>query len=145
MPVVAVFDTNVLFSGLGWKGAPFQCLELARSGRVLGVTCREILDELADKLASKLGFTTQQVQDSLTDLLSFIRMAAIAGTLRVVADDPDDDKILECGVASGAAFIVTGDRRHLLPLGSYQGMQILSPRDFLAAIAASGSSGTSPP
>lgn len=145
MPVVAVFDTNVLFSGLGWKGKPFQCLELARSGTVKGVTCREIMDELADKLASKLGFTAQQVQDSLTDLLSFMQMAAIAGTLRVVADDPDDDKVLECGIASGAAFIVTGDRRHLLPLGSYQGMQILSPTDFLAIITTSGSTGTGPP
>jgi len=29
---VAVFDTNVLLSGVGWKGKPFQCLELARDG-----------------------------------------------------------------------------------------------------------------
>ncbi len=32
---VAVFDTNILFSAVGWKGKPFLCLELAlrRHGR----------------------------------------------------------------------------------------------------------------
>ena len=25
---IAVFDTNILFSGVGWKGKPFLCLEL---------------------------------------------------------------------------------------------------------------------
>jgi uncharacterized protein len=38
-----VFDTNILLSGLGWKGKPFQCVELARAGVVDGVTCRELL------------------------------------------------------------------------------------------------------
>ncbi len=55
MPQVAVFDTNVLLSGVGWKGKPFQCLELARSGIVAGITCSEIIDELAEKLPAKLG------------------------------------------------------------------------------------------
>lgn len=43
MRLVAVFDTNVLLSGVAWKGKPYQCLELARAGAVEGVTCREIL------------------------------------------------------------------------------------------------------
>ena len=29
MRKIAVFDTNILFSGVGWKGKPFQCIELA--------------------------------------------------------------------------------------------------------------------
>ena len=50
MRKIAVFDTNILFSGVGWKGKPFLCLELACAGVVDGVTCRELLDELAEKL-----------------------------------------------------------------------------------------------
>jgi predicted nucleic acid-binding protein len=68
---IAVFDTNVLFSGVAWKGKPFQCLELARAGVVDGVT-----------------------------------------------------------------HIVTGDRRHLLPLGVFQGIPIVTVADFLAAASA---------
>ena len=40
MRPVIVFDTNILFSAVGWKGKPFECVELARSGTVEGVTCR---------------------------------------------------------------------------------------------------------
>jgi putative PIN family toxin of toxin-antitoxin system len=129
---VAVFDTNVLFSGVGWRGKPFQCLELARTGRVDGVTCREILDELAEKLQSKLSFTPQQALDTVAELLTFLRVVAVTGQLKVIPADPDDDKVLECAVTAGATHIVTGDRRHLLPLGTFQGIAIVSAADFLA-------------
>ena len=47
MPRVAVFDTNVLLSGIGWRGKPFACLELARSGglKELGARARLWLGE----------------------------------------------------------------------------------------------------
>ena len=60
MRPVAVFDTNVLYSWVGWQGKPNQCVELARTGVVEGVTCRELLDELAEKLQSKLSFSAAQ-------------------------------------------------------------------------------------
>jgi len=57
MRPIAAFDTNILFSAVGWKGKPYACLELARAGKVEGVTCREVLDELSVKLQSKLSFS----------------------------------------------------------------------------------------
>jgi putative PIN family toxin of toxin-antitoxin system len=129
---IAVFDTNILLSGIGWKGRPFQCLELARVGMVEGVVCRELLDELAEKLQKKLDFTPQQSLDVVADLLSFLRLVAITGKLKVVDADPDDDKVLECAVAGNATHIVTGDRRHLLPLATYQGVEIVTAAEFLA-------------
>ena len=137
MPIVAVFDTNVLFAATGWKGKPYQCLEFAQTGIVEGVTCPELLDELTDKLQSKLGITLDQSLDTVVDLLTFLRVVPISGQLQAVAADPDDDKVLECAVAAGATHLVTGDRRHLLPLKSFQGISILTPADFLAAVAAS--------
>jgi uncharacterized protein len=132
----AVFDTNILFSAVGWKGKPFLCVELARAGVVIGVTCRELLDELAEKLQSKLSFTSQQALDTLADLLTFISLVPITGTLKVIPADPDDDKVLECAVAATATHIVTGDRRHLLPLQAYQGIPILTAAEFLAVASA---------
>lgn len=134
MRAVAVFDTNVLFSGVGWKGKPYQCLELARIGTVEGVTCREILDELAEKLPTKLSFPPEQALETVADLLSFLRLASIHGQMKAVPSDPDDDKVLECAVVAGATHVVTGDRRHLLPLGSFQGIQIVSPAEFLVLV-----------
>ena len=130
MRKVVALDTNILFSGVGWKGKPFLCLELARAGTVDGVTCREILDELAEKLQSKLSFDPQQTLDTVADLLTFLRVVPITGTLKAVPGDPDDDKVLECATTAGATHIVTGDRRHLLPLATFQGITILTAADF---------------
>jgi uncharacterized protein len=133
---IAVFDTNIVFSGVGWKGKPFQCLELARAGIVDGVTCRELLDELAEKLQSKLSFTPEQSLDTVADLLTFLRVVLIAGKLKAVPADPDDDKVVECATTVGATHIITGDRRHLLPLKSFQGIPILTAAEFLALATA---------
>lgn len=37
---------------------------------------------------------------------------------------------------SQADYIVSGDRRHLLPIGSFQGIKIVTAVDFLAIVAA---------
>ena len=50
--------------------------------------------------------------------------------LDVVKDDPDDNKILECAVTAGSDFVVTGDN-HLLRLGTYDAIKILTVSDFL--------------
>ena len=135
MRQVAVFDTNVLFSGVGWKGKPFQCLELARAGTVDGLTCQEVIDELAEKLQTKLSLSAEKTNETLTDLLSFLRVVTITNQLRAVAADPDDDMVVECAVVGNATHIVSGDRRHLLPLGSFQGIQIVSAAEFLQLVA----------
>ena len=131
MPQLVVFDTNVLFSAVGWKGRPHECLELARSHVVDGVTCPELLDELTEKLESKLLFTKDQAIETIVDLLSFLRVVTIPGLLKAVLADPADDKVLECATIAGATHIVTGDRRHLLPLDRFQGIQIVTPAAFL--------------
>ena len=48
----------------------------------------------------------------------------------VVAADPDDDKFIECAVTAGATVIVSGDH-HLLDLGTYGDIQILTAVEFL--------------
>jgi predicted nucleic acid-binding protein len=53
--------------------------------------------------------------------------------LRAVRDDPNDDRILECALAAGADAVVSGDR-HLLTLNRYEGIVIVSPREFLRLI-----------
>ena len=132
MQPIAVYDTNILLSGIGWRGSPYRCLELARQGRVEGLTCSEILDELGEKLTTKLNFSLSETTDIIADLLGFSRVVKITNTLKVIPADSEDDKIIECAVVGEANYIVTGDRRHLLPLGSYQGVRILTATDFLA-------------
>jgi predicted nucleic acid-binding protein len=60
--------------------------------------------------------------------------------LKVISADPDDDKILECAAIAGASHIVSGDRRHVLPLGSYAGIPILSAAEYLDGRTQAGTS-----
>lgn len=66
----------------------------------------------------------------MAEILSFSQLIKIDNSLRFVNEDPDDDKVLECAVASGASYIVSGDH-HLLELQSYSEIPIIRAADFL--------------
>ncbi len=96
MHEVVVFDTNVLISAiLSSRGPPFHCVSLAKTGIVRSVTCREILDEFADKLFVKLGYSQAEARAAADEIEKLSGIVAITHAVKVVAD-PDDDKILEC-------------------------------------------------
>ena len=79
-----------------------------------GITCQELLDELAEKLELKLRFTPEQTLETVADLLTFLQVVSIPGVLKAILVDPDDDKVLECAEVGNATHIVTGDRRPFL-------------------------------
>jgi putative PIN family toxin of toxin-antitoxin system len=127
-----VFDLNVLFSGIGWKGSPHDCLKAARTGRIKGFVAAPALPRLKQLLIAKLGYPEQQAQMEEDDLKSYIKIVPIKDKVpRVIPSDPEDDIVLECALRAKADYIVSGDKRHLLPLKEYQGIPILAPSDFL--------------
>ena len=134
---VVVFDTNVLISALlSSRGAPFHCLALARSGIIESVTCEPILQEFRSKLLYKFDHSAAVADAAVDEVRSFSRVVEFAGELEVVSNDPDDNKVIECAVAGGATHIVSGDTRHLLPIGTYEGIEIVRPADLLARVTA---------
>jgi putative PIN family toxin of toxin-antitoxin system len=133
---VAVFDTNVLLSALfSLHGNAFRCLALAKMGVVQFVMCQAILQEFQEKLEGKFSYSAQRARAAVDEVQQCSRLVTITHNLKVVVADPDDDKIVECAVVGGATHIVTGDRRHLLPMGSYQGISIISPANFLQLLS----------
>lgn len=64
-------------------------------------------------------------------LLAVAELVTDLPTLYAVPADPKDDMVVATAVAARADYLVTGDRRHLLPLGSYDGIRIVTPREFL--------------
>jgi putative PIN family toxin of toxin-antitoxin system len=129
-------DTNVLISGLNFRGSkPFQFLDLARAGKINLTVSDAILDEMEDVLARKFPFTPEEAAVARTRIKAMARTVNPTQTLDVVKEDPSDNRILECAVASGSDYLVTGDR-HLLRLGSYGGITILNVSDFLDLVSA---------
>jgi len=136
MKLVVVFDTSVLFSAIGWKGKPSQCVQFACGGRIEGITCTEILDELADKLSIKLAFSNQQIIETIGSLQIFLKPVAITGRMTGLCADPKDDMVLECALAAGATQVVSSDKKHLLSLKQFRGIDIVSPAELIRLIEA---------
>jgi putative PIN family toxin of toxin-antitoxin system len=89
-----------------------------------------MLGELTQKLRDKFGFSESHIRAVAYDYRRISVRVEIAGDL-VVTEDPDDDKFVECAAVSGAAAIVSGDH-HLLTLGKYEKIQIVSAAEYLA-------------
>ncbi len=136
-----VFDTNVLFSAVGWGGTPGRCVELSQIGRVTGITCAEILEELTEKLAAKLGLADDHIDTVLASLMVILELVSIPGSFKGPQSDRKDDKILECALAGSAAYVVTGDQKHLLPLRQFQGIDIITPAEMLRVVETTSEKG----
>jgi putative PIN family toxin of toxin-antitoxin system len=135
LPLTAVFDTNILFSATGWQGKPFECVQRARAGEVHAVTCPELIEELAEKLETRLHFSAEQVAETIADYLGFLRVIQIPKVLMAVPRDPEDNMVLECAIEGEAEYIVSGDK-HLLDLGEFRGIRIIRAGDFLNLVSA---------
>ena len=134
MPERIVFGTNIWISGLLWRGKPYQCLLLARGQAVQHVYCTEMVAELSEKLRDTFGFSENRIRAVLFDFRRVSERVEISGEIQAIADDPDDDKFIECALVAGASAIVSGDH-HLLELCEYEGIPILSATDFLSRFA----------
>lgn len=132
MRPIVVYDTNVLISVMIWGGVPYDSLTLAQRNIVEAVTWTEILDEFSQKLTTKFNASPLQAAEMVAELLNFHQSVKITNQLKSITADPDDDKIIECAVVGNATHIVTGDKRHLLPIGNYQGISIITSADLLA-------------
>jgi putative PIN family toxin of toxin-antitoxin system len=129
----AVLDTNVYFSAFTHKGPPFRIWQEAVNRSFILLVSPAILREIAGVLREDLQW---QATDIVAHLKLVARIAQIISpkvSLQVIAEDPADDRILECALAGGADLIVSGDR-HLRKLRSFRGIGIVQPSDFLRTL-----------
>ena len=95
-----------------------------------------LLDELTHTLGyakflariERFGMSVQALVAQYTAMVSLVIPTTVP---RVVADDADDDHVIAAAVTAHAELIVTGDRKHLLPIGSHQGIAIVTAREVL--------------
>lgn len=131
-----VLDTNVLISALVFPDSkPDQILDCIRQGKIDLVLSPFILSEFGRVLQEKFGFAKRDADASVRAVRVMARVITPDERISVIRDKEDDNRILECAVAAQADFLVTGDKQHLLPLGTYRGVQIVAPAQFLDLLA----------
>ena len=126
-----VIDTNVFVSSF-FGGNPLKIINLWKKGEIFLCVSNEILEEYINVLI-RMGLKNEKELGELLNLFRRNHNLIFAGKtpkLKIVKDDPDDNKFIECAVELGAQCIISGDK-HLLRLKKYFEIEILKPKDFL--------------
>ncbi len=134
MSTRVVLDSNVIISGFLFGGPPARILERALAGEIACFTSLPILDEVRDVLQRpKFGLSAEQALTLIEALHDLCVVVSPTRRIRAVDADPDDHAILECAMTADADFVVSGDA-HLLNLGQWKNIRILSSSDALKLI-----------
>ena len=132
MPHRVVFDTNVYISIFAFPEKPLgSLLDLAVIGAIGLFVCPFILEEFRRVVAFKFGFEDEQVNFFEDRILEVSELVNPSETVAIIKSHEEDNRILECALAAEADYLVSGDRRHLIPLKRFRGTSIIQPADFL--------------
>ena len=132
--IVAVVDNNVVVSSIFWGGPPHRALKIIASSKVQAFATQAILEELIEVLSKfKYHLPKAKIQETVKLYLRVFRLILPDAKINAIPEDPDDNKFLECAVKARADFIITGDK-HLLGLGSFRGIKIVTPSEFLKTL-----------
>jgi putative PIN family toxin of toxin-antitoxin system len=127
-----VLDTNILVSIIGWGEKPEIILGLCITDDIKLIISPSILDEFKETIFLKrFDFIEKGKKEKFVSLLMKIaEVVEPSVRLNVITEDEDDNRIIECAIAGGADFIISGDK-DLLRLGKFGGIRIVSPSQFL--------------
>jgi putative PIN family toxin of toxin-antitoxin system len=131
-----VLDTNIIVSAtIARHGHADQILRKWHQGKIELIVSPLILDEIEDvltrpRIVRQQWMTREEVKDLILRLQTAAIMVLDRLDLKVVTDDPDDDKFFAAALEGGAEYIVSGDP-HLLEIKEYQSIKILAPAKFL--------------
>jgi putative PIN family toxin of toxin-antitoxin system len=137
MKLLAVLDSSVVISAIGWRGEARNVLRLlARRGFISIRTpylTREWTETLTD-LSAEPDWPNTNWASWLEWLNAKSRLVDDPPMKRIVRD-PKDDPILAAAISQSADYVVSHDK-DLLDLERPYGVRCVRPRAFIAAVLA---------
>ena len=132
--MTVVLDTNVLISSIMFGGKSRVILGMAIAGKLKLALSQDILKELAEVLVDKkFRMQLSFVRQTIHELSEISELVIVKDKINIIKNDQDDNRILECAVSAKAEYIISGDN-HLLSLGHFKKIRIISPSNFLNLI-----------
>jgi len=126
-----VLDSNVFISAVVFGGKPREILDLAVKGLIEVAISDDILEEIKEVLGgTKFQFSAKVVYALITEIENLADLVEPKEGIDAILDDPEDNRVLECAVESGANGIISGDA-HLLALRTFGKIKIMNPDEFL--------------
>lgn len=124
-------DTNFLVSSTQWDySVSCKLLRKLIEKDVEIFTTREILEEFSEVLQRDFKYSSEETEKIIEKTFPILTLVEIQGRLKVIQDDPDDDKIVECALVSSSNYIITYDK-HLLNIREYEDIKIIKPEEAL--------------
>lgn len=128
--VRAVFDTNILVSGLLHMGKPKRLLDLALEGRIEAVSSVPLVDEFRRVISREKFRLSAAEQEAMTNfVIGLSRIIELRSRFKVVRDK-DYDVVINTAFDGQAAYIVSGDN-HLLELKEFGRIKIVTASKML--------------
>lgn len=128
--LIACVDANVFVSAIAFDGVPQQVVDRLLAGQFSHVTGENVLAEVRRNVVGKLRLPPRQVDDLLDDIRAVSSLYVPGGTRRYIAH-LKDNLVLDLALTGSCNVLVSGDRKHLLPLSPFHGMIIEPPSAFL--------------
>jgi len=123
-------DTNFFISATQWDNSVAHKLliRLIKTDAEI-FTTKEILEELAEVLQRDFKYEEEEIKEIIEVVLSFTAIIEPTEKIDIIKDDPDDNKVIECAVASSSDYIITYDK-HLLEIGKFRDIHIIKPEQL---------------
>lgn len=130
-----VLDTNVYLSALISPAGPLaQIVELGLAGRFEAVSSDAVEAEVLEGLGrERIRRYIRRPPEWIRRFLHALRQATLRvepAIVDVIPQDPPDNLVIGTAIAAAVDYLVSGNS-HLLDLGNYEGIQIVTPRRFL--------------
>lgn len=133
-PPAIVADTNVIVSALLWEGNESKIIGLAEEGRIKLLTSVALLRELKNVLShERFGLEEETIDENVKYILIISEIVSPKQKLKVIQEDPADDRVLECALEGRAEYIVSGNK-HLLRLKKFRETKIVHAKELLGLL-----------
>jgi len=136
-----VADTNIILSGIFYRGNPFLILSMILKGEIRLILTEEILEEytrvcLKTDLLENTLIKKEHVKAVLEEIKKVAENVTPSEYYRKIHKDPSDDKFLNAAAEGDAKYIVSSDIKHLLKLKKFKDTEIVTATEFIRKYSA---------
>lgn len=126
-------DANILISALIFGGKPEEILFMASVGDIELILSPAILEEVKRNLIQKFNRSETETRILIKSIISVSKILVPKSKVKILKYLPDN-KVLEAASEAQVDYIITGDKKHLLPLKEFKGIPIITPDQFLTRL-----------
>jgi len=126
-------DSNIFISALLFDGKPEEVLFMASKREIEIIISPAIMEEVKRNLTEKFDRPVEEVKKLIKSITSISRVTIPGVKIKKIKYLPDN-KILEAALEGKVDYIITGDKKHLLPLKEFKGIPIVTPAQFVGIL-----------